>query len=128
MRGTSISCAFLLCNGYRSELEPESPLDAALESRRTDLVYLPLDWGVDPHGADPGRILDTYRREVFERFWEAGVDLTARGAMADAFANSTRNLPLYGFAKNYRVRDLQIERALAEEEAARPTSRAACST
>jgi len=39
---------------------------------------------------------DTYQREVFERFWAAGVDLTADDALASALAHSTQNRPLHG--------------------------------
>src|SRR5262249_35100489 len=59
----------LLCNGYRTALEPRSPLNAVLESRRWDLLTLLLDWGADPASADAWRILDSYERSVFERFW-----------------------------------------------------------
>ena len=72
----------------------------------------PLDWGAEPAGADLWRVLDTYERGVFERFWAAGVDLTAGDAMASALATSTRNRPLYGFARAYRDRDARIQRAL----------------
>jgi hypothetical protein len=102
----------LLCNGYRMELEPRSPLNGALESRRWDLVDLLLEWGADPAAADIWRILDTYQRVIFDRFWAAGVDLARDGAMADALSSSTRNRPLYGFAKAYRDRDPRIQRAL----------------
>ena len=102
----------LLCNGYRTELESDSPLNAALETRRWDILYLLLDWGADPAGANVWRILDTYERAVFDRFWAAGVDLAGEASMADALARSTRNRPLYGFAKNYRERDPRIQRAL----------------
>jgi hypothetical protein len=37
----------LLCNGYRMELEPRSPLNGALESRRWDPVDLLLEWGAE---------------------------------------------------------------------------------
>lgn len=103
----------LLCNGYRTELEHRSPLDEVLEARRGDLMELLLEWGADPARADIGRIFETYQRPVFERFWLAGVDLTAEGEMARTLAYSTRNRPLYGFAKNYRDRDHRIQRALA---------------
>jgi hypothetical protein len=94
------------------ELEARSPLNGALESRRWDLLDLLLKWGADAAGADIWRILDTYQRVVFDRFWAAGVDLAGDGAMADALASSTRNRPLYGFAKAYRDRDPRIQRAL----------------
>lgn len=102
----------LLCNGYQTELEARSPLDPALEARRWDLLGLLLDWGADPMRVDVWRVLDTYQREVFERFWAAGVDLTAGDAMARAFVSSTRNRPLYGFAKTHRNSDGRIQRAL----------------
>lgn len=102
----------LLCNGYQTALEPRSPLNAVLDARRWDLLGLLLDWGADPAGADVWRVLDTYERSVFERFWAAGVDLTAEDAMASALASSTRNRPLYGFARAYRDRDARIQRAL----------------
>ena len=94
------------------ELEARSPLNGALESRRWDLVDLLLGWGAKAADADISRILDTYQRVVFDRFWAAGVDLAGDRAMADALANSTRNRPLYGFAKAYRDRDPRIQRAL----------------
>jgi hypothetical protein len=101
-----------LCNGYQIGLEPSSPLNIALESRRWDLLELLFQWGADPHSADVWRIIDTYEREVFERFWNAGVDLTTEESMTDALSSSTRNRPLYGFVKNFRTRDSRIQRAL----------------
>ena len=102
----------LLCNGYQLDLEPQSPLNAALEHRRWDILDLLLAWGADPKGADVWRVLDSYERDVMERSWSAGVDLTEDASMADALANSTRNRPLYGFVKNYRFQDPRIQRAL----------------
>jgi len=102
----------LLCNGYQTALEPRSPLNLVLEERRWDILGLLLDWGTDPATADVWRVLDTYQRDVFERFWAAGVDLTAGDAMASTLASSTRNRPLYGFAKVNRDRDARIQRAL----------------
>lgn len=103
----------LLCNGYRTEHEPSSPLDPVLALRRWDMLDLLLGWGADPKRADIGSILDTYQTSLFERFWSAGVDLAADGVMAFALANSTSNRPLYGFARAYRDRDPRIARALA---------------
>ncbi len=102
----------LLCNGYRTDLEPSSPLDAVLDARRWDLLELLLKWGTDPHGADLGRVFDTYQTAVFERFYAAAVDLTAGDAMADSLANSSSNRPLYGFARARREDDSRIQRAL----------------
>lgn len=102
----------LLCNGYRTKLERTSPVNAVLEARRWDLLELLHDWGADPNDADVWRILDTYQTAVFERFRAAGVDLTAGDAMADALASSSRNRPLYGFARAHRVEDPRFQRAL----------------
>lgn len=103
----------LLCNGYRTQLEPDSPLNAVLEARRWDLLELLLAWGTDPHRADIWRILDTYQTAVFERFEAVGVDLTAGDdALADALAHSARNRPLYGFVRARGESDPRIQRAL----------------
>lgn len=102
----------LLCNGYRVEIEPYTPLDDALDSRRWDLVDILLEWGADPAGADLDRVFETYERAVFERFRDAGVDLTAGDAMAAALATATRNRPLYGYAKSHRESEPRIQRAL----------------
>jgi len=112
VRGHHDFVLLLLCNGYRMELESHSPLNDALETRRWDILGLLLDWGADPLQADVWRILDTYERTIFDRFWAAGIDLTSDGAMAEALARSTSNRPLYGFARNYRERDPRIQRAL----------------
>jgi hypothetical protein len=102
----------LLCNAYRADLEPRSALDAALRMRRWDMVVLLLDWGIEASSACLHWILDSYDREVMELFWRNGVDLTADDEMARALAHSTRNRPLYGFAKNRRLSDARIQRAL----------------
>ncbi len=102
----------LLCNGYRTDLERDSPLNAALERRRKDFLYLLLDWGSDPNGADVWRILDTYDREIFDRFASAGVDLASDGALAYALSENTRNRPLYGFVKNMVLIDKRYQRPL----------------
>jgi hypothetical protein len=102
----------LLCNGYRTELEPTSPLNDAMDARRWELLDLLLAWGADPARVDVGTVLATYDRALFERFWAAGVDLTAEGAMASALSTSSRNRPLYGFVKAWCERDPRIRRAL----------------
>jgi hypothetical protein len=102
----------LLCNGYRTDLDARSPLNAALDARRWDLLNLLLNWGADPATADVWRVFESYERTVIERFWNAGIDLTAGDAMAQALASATRNRPLYGFAKVFRERDIRIQRAL----------------
>ena len=46
--GNHSLCQLLLCNGYRIDVEPDSPLNLALQARRWDLVDLLLSWGADP--------------------------------------------------------------------------------
>lgn len=110
--GTYDLARLLLCNGYRTGLEPYAPLDHALDARRWDLLDLLLDWGADPAGADLDRVFETYNRAVFERFRDAGVDLAAGDALAATLATATRNRPIYGYAKNHRESDPRIQRAL----------------
>ncbi len=91
----------LLCNGYQTRLEPRSPLGLALERRAWDYVELLLEWGADPQGVDPGVVLDTYNSALIERFWKAGLDYTRGRRLARYLAESTRNLPAYGWAKRH---------------------------
>ncbi len=91
----------LLAAGYRPELEPYSPFDQVLRSRRWDLLDLLLGAGADPETTDPDAVFGTYSREVMERFLALGVDLAGDGAMADTLATATSNRPLYGFVKNH---------------------------
>lgn len=44
--------------------------------RRRDSVDLLLEWGAEAARADPGVVLDTYRAELFDRFWQACNDFT----------------------------------------------------
>lgn len=103
----------LLCNGYRTELEPSSPLDPVLGRRRWDMLDLLLAWGANPHDADVGSVLDTYQTEIFERFHALGVDLAADGSMAYRLATATSNRPLYGYVRARHEQDPRIKRALA---------------
>lgn len=72
----------LLCNGYRTDLEPHSPLDIALQQRNSEVVDLLLAWGADPVAAGPDTVLDTYQVSVMERFWSLGCDLTRERSLA----------------------------------------------
>lgn len=92
----------LLCNGYRTELEPRSILDLVLERRAWDFLELVLEWGVDPTKADPEIVLDTYQSQLMERFWDYGVDFTGDHTLAQYLSSSTRNKPAYGFARRHR--------------------------
>lgn len=102
----------LLRSGYRLELEPDSPLDTVLESRRWDLFELLLEWGADLKSAHPYHILKTYSTELYERYFAAGYDLTKGHEMAAILGLGTSNRPLYGFAKRHRIEDPRIQREL----------------
>jgi len=102
----------LLCNGYRTDLDPHSPLDLALRQRAWDYVELLLAWGADPKAVEPDAVLDTYSLSLMERFWDLGLDLTAGRSLAYYLSESTRNKPAYGWAKRHNA-DLRVARALA---------------
>src|SRR5512143_228484 len=95
--GNSALSLLLLANGYEPNAESRSPLDLALHKRRFDLVSLLLEWGAAPHRVDLDVLFDTYRSDLFARFHDLGVDLTAGHALAAALAEHTSNRPLYGF-------------------------------
>ena len=101
----------LLCNGYDPNLEPRSPLDVALRSRRWDLLDLLLDWGADPLQVNRGELFDTYNSELWTRFQALGMDLYAGHALASALAHHTSNKPLFGFVKHQRERDPRMQRS-----------------
>jgi hypothetical protein len=58
----------LLCNGYDSNLDRDSPLDLALRARRWDLLDLLLEWGADPRRVSLIDLFDSYNSELFEAF------------------------------------------------------------
>ena len=101
-----------LCNGYDPNLEPSSPLDLALRARRWDLLDLLLEWGADPHRVCLTDLFDTYRSELFERFFALGVELTANHELAAALAYHSGNKPLFGFAKRHREQDGKFQKEL----------------
>src|SRR5262249_19841760 len=102
----------LLCNDYDPNLEPLSPLDLALCTRRWDLLDLLLEWGTDPRRVCLTHLFDTYRMELFERFLALGVDLTANHHLAQALADHPGNKPLFGFAKRHREQDAKLQKEL----------------
>jgi hypothetical protein len=102
----------LLCNGYRTDLEPHSPLNLALQDRAGDYVDLLLVWGADPTAADPDAVLDTYQISMTERFWALGCDLTRDRSLACYLLERTRNKPAYGWAKRH-CDDPRVANALA---------------
>jgi hypothetical protein len=101
----------LLCNGYRTDLEPQSPLNLALRKRGWDYLDLLLEWGADPKAADPDAVLDTYQVGVMDRFWDLGLDLTRDDHLAYYLAQSSSNKPAYGWAKRHNA-DPRVARAL----------------
>jgi hypothetical protein len=101
----------LLCNGYRTDLEPHSPLDIALRRRAWDFVELLLAWGADPTAADPDAVLDTYQLSLMERFWDLGLDLTRDRSLAYYLSEKTSNKPAYGWAKRHHE-DPRVAHAL----------------
>jgi hypothetical protein len=101
----------LLCNGYRTELELENPIARALRLRSRELLELLLAWGADPTRVDADAVLVTNDSELIERFWSAGLDLTADDCLAWALSSPTSK-PVCGWAKRHRE-DPRVARALA---------------
>jgi hypothetical protein len=96
----------LLCNGYRLDLDSDqfsTPLDQALQNRAWDLVELLLEWGADPRTVDPENVFHTYRSDLIERFWNAGLDFVKDHAFAWYLSEHSSNRPLYGWAKRHRA-------------------------
>lgn len=102
----------LLCNGYRTELEPHSPLNTALRRRNWEFVELLLAWGADPTVADPEAVLDTYQVSMMDRFWDLGLDLTRDRCLASYLSETTSNKPAYGWAKRH-AEDPRVANALS---------------
>ena len=102
----------LVCNGYDLNLEPNSPLDLALRTRRRDLLDLLLKWSADPRRVSLSDLFDSYDTTLFERFRGLGVDLTANHELAYALADHTSNKPLFGFAKRHREDDPEVQKEL----------------
>lgn len=70
----------LLCNGYRLDCEANdgnSVLDEALKLGAFDILTLLLEWGADPTTVRTYNVIDTYKADLIDRFWKAGVDYTA---------------------------------------------------
>ena len=56
----------------------------------------------DPRQVDTHTVLDSYDRDMFELFWEAGVDYTQDGLLATYLAFTGSNRPLYGWVRRHR--------------------------
>lgn len=103
----------LLCNGYRVDLEPndfDSLLDEALQLRAFDILELLLQWGADPTTVRACSVVDTYKTELIDMFWKAGVDYAADPEFALYLAH-TVNKPLYGWLRRNRS-DQRLQNAL----------------
>jgi hypothetical protein len=100
----------LLCNGYQTELELENPLGRALRLRSRELLELFLTWGTDPARVDADTVLETNDVELIERFWTAGLDVTADDRLAWALSSPTTK-PICGWSKRHRE-DPRVARAL----------------
>jgi hypothetical protein len=102
----------LLCNGYDVDREPLPHLTRAVESGRSDLVNLLLDFGADPRLVDVEVLLGSHDSALFERFYSLGVDFCRHHALALALGYHTSNKPLFGFAKRHRAKDAAVSREL----------------
>jgi hypothetical protein len=102
----------LLCNGYQLGQETHYPLERALYEKRWNILELFLEWGADPSGVGADAVFATYRTDLFDRFWEAGVDFIRDDCLAKYLARTTSNRPLFGWVKRHP--DVPgIKRALA---------------
>lgn len=102
----------LLSSGYQIQIEPYAPLDMALQTRRWDLADLLLEWGADLQSADVYTVLNTYNVQLYDRFYDAGYDLTTRHEMGAMLGLGTRNRPLLGFVKRKCTENLKIQQEL----------------
>lgn len=103
----------LLCNGYRLDLEPSEPesvLDEALKIRALDILDLLLEWGANPRVVQTYSVIDTYKSDLIDRFWKAGLDFSADPEFASYLAH-TVNKPLYGWLRRNRS-DRRLQDAL----------------
>jgi hypothetical protein len=94
----------LLCNGYRLDLESDhdgSVLDEALVIRAFEILELLLKWGAEPTNVRTENVVDTYKTDLIDRFWKAGVDYTDDPAFVPYLVH-TVNKPLYGWLRRNR--------------------------
>ena len=115
----------LLCNGYRLDLEAsyrDSVLDEALTMRAFDILDLLLEWGADPTNVSTYNVVDTYKTDLIDRFWKAGVDYSVDPEFGLYLAH-TANKPLYGWLRRNRsdqrlqdALDMALLEAVTEDE------------
>jgi hypothetical protein len=102
----------LLCNGFPPDGDGESLLIRTLEERQFEFFELLLSWGADPLLVDPSTVLDTYDADLYERFWQLGLDLTSNHSLARVLARKSSNQPAYGWARRHRE-EPRVARQLA---------------
>ena len=85
-------------------------LDEALKVRAFDILDLLLQWGAEPTTANTLSVVDTYKTDVIDRFWRAGLDYTADPEFVLSLAH-TVNKPLYGWLRRNRS-DQRLQDAL----------------
>ena len=69
-----------------------------------------LKWGADPTDVSAESVIDTYKTELIDRFWRAGVDYTLDPGFVTYLAQ-TVNKPLYGWLRRNRS-DQRLKDAL----------------
>ena len=77
-------------------------LGEALKIRAFDLLDLLLKWGADPTKVRTFYVVETYKTDLIDRFWTAGVDYTADREFVLSRAR-TVNKPLYGWLRRERA-------------------------
>ncbi|MBK5260656.1 MAG: hypothetical protein JJE51_13790 [Thermoanaerobaculia bacterium] len=102
----------LLCNGFPPDAGGESLLDLAIRDRKREFVDLLLTWGADPLLADAYTVLASYDADLYERFWNFGLDFTRGHALARILADQSSNRPGYGWARLHNA-EPKIARELA---------------
>ena len=86
---------------YQPDVE-STPLELAMSLRAWNLFELLVAWGANLKQVEPAEVLDTYRVDLMERFWEGGVDYTKDHVLARHLASNSSNRPLYGWAKRHQ--------------------------
>src|SRR5262249_19933814 len=76
-----------------------------------ELLALLLEWGTDPVRVNADAVLETNDGELLERFWNAGLDLTAEDRLAWSLSSPTSK-PVCGWAKRHRE-EPRVARALS---------------
>jgi hypothetical protein len=91
-RGFYSLVELLLLNGYNPNSDSWSCQTPAVEAKNRSLIDLLLKHGTDPHGVDLYDVLETYDREIMDRFIAAGFDPCRDNAMAEALLCKARPL------------------------------------